>query len=103
MRTVLLDRAERQAQDRGLADQPRALSRRQFDEPSARDGHASATDNAHEDAILAHKMVNQSRADMHGSNHRDRDSDDLVNGQQLLGKRSVLRPDRWKVEQTVDR
>jgi hypothetical protein len=28
MRTVLLDRAERQAQDRGLADQPRALGRR---------------------------------------------------------------------------
>jgi hypothetical protein len=34
--------------------------------------------------------------------HRDRDSNDLVNGQQLLGERTIHRPDRWQVEQAVD-
>src|SRR6266496_6796019 len=63
----------------------------------------SAGDHAHEDAILAHAMMIERRADMGGRKAGDGDADQAVNGEKLLRKCAVLGPDRWQLEPAKNR
>lgn len=62
----------------------------------------SAGDHAHENAIPAHEMMMERRADMRSCKAGDGDADQAMDREKLLGKCTVLGPNRRQLEPAKD-
>ena len=65
-------------------------------------GFRAAGDHAQEDAIPAHEVMMERRADMRGHQTSNGDAEKGVDVEKLLGERAVLGPDRRQLEPAED-